>query len=189
MKLTQLNKTQANQVNRPNSRNYFHMSERTHVSRHSCLLRHGQHWEKGTHRSRTKFRRPGTATRKIYTACQWVRCQFFLSAVTPAHVILQAVLKAKRRRVDVLQLGESVSIVLCRIAKQHPSEETQIESDRRPFKCWGQAFRIVFTVLSRFCKWIASSKTIYDLWGGHLLWLGEVVQKLQMSTSQSHSSI
>ena len=62
--------------------------------------------------------------------------------MTPAHVILQAVLKAKRRRVDVLQLGESVSIVLCRIAKQHPSDETQIESDRRPFKHWGQVFRL-----------------------------------------------
>ena len=119
----------------------FTCQKHNHVSRHPCLLRHGQHWEKGTHRSRTKFRRPGTATRKIYTACQWERCQFFLSSVTPAHVILQAG-PNKKRWVDVLRLGESVSIVLCRIAKQHPSDETQIESDRRPFKHWGQVFRL-----------------------------------------------
>ena len=35
---------------------------------------------------------------------------------------------------SVLQPRESVSIVLCRIGKQHPLEETQIQSDSWPFK-------------------------------------------------------
>ena len=81
-----------------------------------------------------------TATGKIFlcTVRRWLSCQFFSSPLNPTRVILQARLNAGRRWADVLRLGESVSIVLCRIAKQHLSEETQIESDKQPFKCWGQ---------------------------------------------------
>ena len=71
----------------------------------------------------------------------------------PQLMLFCRLVSTKRRRwVDVLRLGESVSIVLCRIAKQHPSDETQIESDRRPFKCLGQGFR---NCLGRFCKCMA----------------------------------
>ena len=115
-----------------NSHNYFHIFNRPETSFSELANIEGRSvWSmhsRFSHGNRKDFGLQCTVR-------QWVRRQFFLSCLTPPHVILQAVLDAKRRRVNVLRLGESVSIVLCRIAKQHPSEETQIESDRRPFKC------------------------------------------------------